>query len=66
VRLDERDFYWLNEMSELMGITEKALKNRIFERRNHPPVHSPAPGRYQFPKKEYVRWRDARTVKAIA
>jgi hypothetical protein len=55
--MDEKDFFTLAEMAELMGINERTLKNRICSGKGHPPVFRPAAGVYQFSKREYQAWR---------
>ncbi len=56
----------LDTVAGLLGIKPKTLRNRISARRNHPPVFSPSAGVFQFPKKDFLRWRDSRLLKAVA
>lgn len=63
---DALEMLSLEQVAALLGIKPKTLRNRISARKNHPPVFSPSAGVFQFPKKDFLRWRDARLIKAAA
>lgn len=60
------DYYTLKQMAAFLGIKEKGLRNRISANKNHPPFFRPSAGVFLFPKKEFLKWRDSRLVKAVA
>jgi AraC-like DNA-binding protein len=64
--MEDNDHYTLEQMARMLGISIKRLRNRIYESKEHPPFFRPSAGTYLFPKKDFLRWRDSRLVKASA
>lgn len=53
------------EMAEILGITVKTLKNRVYTGTNHPPFFNTGPRRW-FPKDEFDKWMKDRIEREIA
>lgn len=58
------EFYTLPQMAKILGITTKTLRNRISERKNHPPFFGRGEG-IRFPKDEFKNWQRTHTVREI-
>ena len=52
------DWYSLNEAAKIIGIKPRTLKNRVYAKKNHPPVVRLSI--WKFPKEDFHKWYSAK------